>query len=161
MVEIIKYRCPGLLLNKKGLGRGRGAGGERDNRGWDGWMASPTRWTWVWVNSWSWWGTGRPGVLQFMGSQRVWHNCATELNWTEYPWTLKEVQFPWKCGQGDVNLLRNWSNEKPTYFCLCDMLIPLRKVSSCSLKFMSIGYVLICKLCKLSWGLVTVRPNVK
>ena len=58
-----------------------GAGGEGD-RGWDGWMASPTQWTWVWVNSGSWWWTGRPGVLQFMGSQRVGHNWATELNWT-------------------------------------------------------------------------------
>jgi len=57
-------------------------GGERDDRGWDGWMASPTQWTWVWVNSGSWWWTGRPGVLQFMGSQRVGHNWATELNWT-------------------------------------------------------------------------------
>ena len=44
-------------------------GGEGDDRGWDGWMASPTQWTWVWVNSWSWWWTGRPGVLQSMGSQ--------------------------------------------------------------------------------------------
>ena len=53
---------------------GLGAGGEGDNRGWDGWMASLTRWTWVWVNSGSWWWTGRPGVLQFMGSQRVGHD---------------------------------------------------------------------------------------
>ena len=52
-----------------------------DNRGWDGWMASPTRWMWVWVNSGSWWWTGRPGVLRFMGSQRVSHDLATELNW--------------------------------------------------------------------------------
>ena len=59
-------------------------GGEGDNRGWDGWMASLTRWTWVWVNSGSWWWTGRPGVLWFMGSQRVGHNSATEQNWTEY-----------------------------------------------------------------------------
>ena len=55
-------------------------GGERDNRGWDGWMASPTQWTWVWVSSGSWWGTGRPGVLQSMGSQRVGHDWVTELN---------------------------------------------------------------------------------
>ena len=62
-----------------------GIGGRRrgDNRGWDGWMASLTRWTWVWVNSGSWWWTGRPGVLQFMGSQRVGHDWVTELNWTE------------------------------------------------------------------------------
>ena len=58
------------------------AGGEGDDRGWDGWMASPTQRTWVWVNSGSWWWTGRPGVLQSMGSQTVWHNWATELNWT-------------------------------------------------------------------------------
>ena len=54
---------------------------ERDNRGWDGWMASPTRWTWVWVDSRSWWLTRRPDMLQFMGSQRVEHNLVTELNW--------------------------------------------------------------------------------
>ena len=60
---------------------GLGAGGEGDNRGWDGWMASLTWWMWVWVNSGSWWWTGRPGVLQFMGSQRVGHDWATELNW--------------------------------------------------------------------------------
>ena len=60
---------------------GLGAGGEGDDRGWDGWMASPTRCTWVWVNSGSWWWTGRPGMLQFMGSQRVGHDWATELNW--------------------------------------------------------------------------------
>ena len=59
------------------------AGGEGDDRGWGGWMASPTRWTWVWVNSGSWWWTGRHGVLRFMGSQRVGHDWATELNWTE------------------------------------------------------------------------------
>ena len=60
------------------------AGGEGGNRQWDGWMASPTQWTWVWVNSGSWWWTGRPGVLQFMGSQRVRHDWVTELNWTEW-----------------------------------------------------------------------------
>ena len=59
------------------------AGGEGDDRGWNGWMASLTQWTWVWVNSGSWWWTGRPGVLQSMGLQRVGHDWATELNWTE------------------------------------------------------------------------------
>ena len=62
---------------------GLGVGGEGDDRGWDGWMASPTRWAWVWVNSGSWWWTGKPGVLRFMGLQRVGHDWATELNWTE------------------------------------------------------------------------------
>ena len=55
--------------------------GEGDDRGWDGWMASLTRGTWVWVNAGSWWWTGRPGGLWFMGSQRVGHDWVTELNW--------------------------------------------------------------------------------
>ena len=58
-----------------------GAGWEGGDRRWDGWIASPTWWTWVWVNSGSWWWTGRPGVLQFMESQGVGHDWATELNW--------------------------------------------------------------------------------
>ena len=58
------------------------AGGKGDNRGWDGRMASLTQWSWVWVNSGSWGWTGRPGILWFMGSQRVGHDWATELNWT-------------------------------------------------------------------------------
>ena len=60
------------------------ARGEGDNRGWDGWMASSTRWTWVWVDSGSWWWTGRSGVLRFLGSQRVGHDWATEPDWTEH-----------------------------------------------------------------------------
>ena len=57
------------------------AGGEGDDRGWDGWMASVTQWTWVWVNSGSWWWTGRPGVLRFLGLQsRTWLSDWTELN---------------------------------------------------------------------------------
>ena len=72
------------LMKRPWCWEGLGAGGEGDNRGWDGWMASPTRWTWVWVNSCSWWWTGRPGVLRFMGLQRVRHDWVTELNWTEY-----------------------------------------------------------------------------
>ena len=72
------------------------AGGEEDDRGWDGWMASSTQWTWTWVNSGSWWWTGRPGVLRFTGSQRVGHDWATELNW--------EIQgtwdWSWKANRG-------------------------------------------------------------
>ena len=59
------------------------AGGEGDDRRWVGWMASPTQWTCIWVCSGSWWLTGRPGVLQFMESQRVRHGWVTELNWTD------------------------------------------------------------------------------
>ena len=68
---------------------GLGAGGEGvNNRGWDGWMASLTRWTWVCVNSGSWWWTGRPGMLWFMGSQRVGHDWVTELTDWLTDWSL-------------------------------------------------------------------------
>ena len=56
------------------------AGGEGDDRGWDGWMASPTQWMWIWASSRSWWWTGKPDVLQSMGLQRVRHDWVTELN---------------------------------------------------------------------------------
>ena len=55
-----------------------------DDRGWDGWMASLTQCIWVWVDSGSWWWTGRPGVLGFMGSQWVRHTWMTELKWTDF-----------------------------------------------------------------------------
>jgi len=64
-------------------GRDWGAGREGDDRWWDGWMASLTRWMWVWMNSGSWWWTGRPGMLRFMGSQRVRHDWATDLIWSD------------------------------------------------------------------------------
>ena len=60
------------------------AGGDGDDRGWDCWMASPTQWTWVWLDSGSWWWTGRPGVLRLMGLQSR-HDWATELNWIFNP----------------------------------------------------------------------------
>ena len=60
------------------------AGGEGDNRGWDGWMPSPTQWTWVWMDSGCWWWTWKPGVVLFMGSQRVRHSWATELKWFHF-----------------------------------------------------------------------------
>ena len=76
---------------------GLGAEGEGDNIGWDGWMASPTRWRWVWVDSRRWWWTGSPGVLWFMGSQRVGHDWATELNWTELMHHAVSLPLPWRC----------------------------------------------------------------
>ena len=66
--------------------------GEGDDRGWGGWIASLTQWTWVWVNSGSWWWTGRPGLLLFMGSQGVKHNRVTELNWTL--WSVPRWKLP-------------------------------------------------------------------
>ena len=77
-------------LEKTWYWQGLGAGGEGDDRGWDGWMASPTRWAWVWVSSGSWWWTRRPGGLWFMGSQRVGHNWPTELNWCA--WTKMKTR---------------------------------------------------------------------
>ena len=89
------------LIGKDWCWGGLGAGGEGDDRGWDGWMASPTRWTWVSVNSGSWRWTGRPGVLRFMGLQRVGHDWATELNRFWLPvncgkfWKRWEYQATW------------------------------------------------------------------
>ena len=91
-------------------------GGEGDDRGWDGWVASPTQWTWVWVSSGSWWWTGRPGMLQSMGSQRVGHDWATELKFCQdvihfnliYKFSVDEgsniIAFPKDIGQTDVNI---------------------------------------------------------
>ena len=84
------------------------AGGEGDYRGWDGWMTSPTQWTWVWVNSGSCWWTGRPGMLLFMGSQRVGHDWATELNWTDAALT----SHSWKDNKNSF-LLRNLLLSRP------------------------------------------------
>ena len=68
---------------------GLGAGGEGDDRGWDGWMVSLTRWTWVWVNSRSWWWTGRPGMLRFMGSQ----SRTRPSDWSDLIWPLFNSQI--------------------------------------------------------------------
>ena len=73
------------------------AGGEGDDRGWDGWMASPTQWMWVWVNSGSLWWTGRPGMLWFMGSQRVRHDWAAELNWIFHCVYVPHLLYPFIC----------------------------------------------------------------
>ena len=70
------------------------AGVKGDNRGWDGWMASLTQWTGVWEDSWTWWWTGRPGMLRFMVLQRVRHFWATELNWTMGNMGLFQFWFP-------------------------------------------------------------------
>ena len=84
---------------------GLGARGEGDDRGWDGWVASPTRWTWVWVNSGSWWWTERPGVLRFMGSQRVGHDWATDLIWSDLSKLTRRIPY--------------WPPKslEPSYFC--------------------------------------------
>ena len=85
------------------------AGGEGDDRGWDIWMASPTRWTQVWANSRRWWRTGKPGVLQSTGSQRVEHNWATELterNWGN-TWVNIQVHCNWTEGHNSTRWRRS------------------------------------------------------
>ena len=72
-----------LIGKDSDAGRDSGQEEKREDRGWDGWMASLTRCTWVWVNSGSWWWTGRPLVLWFMVSQRFRHDWVTELNWMD------------------------------------------------------------------------------
>ena len=72
--ELTHWKSPWCLERLK-------AGGEGDDRGWDDWIASLSRWTWIWASSRSWWWTGKPGMLQFMGLQRIEHDWATELNW--------------------------------------------------------------------------------
>ena len=88
------------------------AGGEGDKRGGEDWMASPTQRTWVWVNSGSWWWTGRPGVLQSMGSQRVGHDWATELNWHDR-WKLKPA-FEQSLSDSRIYILKNNALLSPT-----------------------------------------------
>ena len=83
-----------LIGKDPDAGRDWGQEEKGNDRGWDGWMASSTRWTWVWVNSGSWWWTGRPGMLWFMGLQRVRHDWVTELNWTELN-CLKSAVYLW------------------------------------------------------------------
>ena len=78
------------------------AGGKGDDRGWDGWMASSTQWTWVWVSSRSWWWTGRPGMLQSMESQRVGHDWATELNWNNN--VMHKLFHVWVSASKDIFL---------------------------------------------------------
>ena len=72
---------------EKSLMLGKIEGRRSGDRGWDGWMASPTQWTWVWVDSGSWWWTGRPGVLQSMGLQRVGHDLVPKLKYRHVWWS--------------------------------------------------------------------------
>ena len=88
---------------------------EKGTTGWDGWMALPTQWTWVWVNSGSWWWTGRPGMLQFMGSQRVGHDWATELNWHCGVCRSLHPVHPWI----------TWGLGVPTYQGSCSIIWPI------------------------------------
>ena len=120
------------------------AGGEGDDRGWDGWMASPTQWKWVWISSGCRWWTGRPGVLWSMGSRRVGHDWATELNWMpQYPysstgWTLWKdaLLFLWiPCEASYVNFWELWAFE------ISMTKIPPRNLIKTSLQY---SFMLLC-----------------
>ena len=104
------------------------AGGEGDDRGWAGWMASPTQWTWVWVSSRSWWWTGKPGVLQSMGSQRVRHDWATEQ---EHTYTISSKDLLYGTANSTQYLVMTYNGKKnlKIYICIC---IP--DVLSCTLE---------------------------
>ena len=86
-------------------------GGEGDDRGWDGWMASPIQQTWVWVSSRSWWWAGKPGFLQSMGLKRVRHNWATELNWTELIDVLTSRLIAFVSKNGSSKVLSSWHSK--------------------------------------------------
>ena len=100
-----------LIWKDPDAGKDWGQEKKEDDRGWDSWMASPTQWTWVWVDSGSWWWAGRPGMLQFMGSQRVGHNWATELNWRK---NLNEL-----FGQPNIFLFQNAKSMPPEFLQIC------------------------------------------
>ena len=89
----LKLQYFGHLMQRPWFWERLKTGGEGDDRGWDGWMASPTRWTWVWVNSRSWWWTGGPGMLQSMGSKR-W-DTTEQLNWTERGFKSQSGKWFW------------------------------------------------------------------
>ena len=95
------------------------AGGEGNNREWDGWMASLTQWTWVWVNSGSWWWTGRPGMLWFMESHRVRHDWVSELNWMSIPiqmtWCILLLTLNIYICSLNILLVKNLSHLIPSY----------------------------------------------
>ena len=120
---------------------GLGARGEEDDRGWDGWMTSLTRWMWVWVNSGSWWWTGRLGMLRFIGSQRVRHDWATKLNWTEHTKFLKVCisclcyicwLFNLKYTSTDAMEPRRMINTLDEDFFLFSKVFPLQAFLECS-----------------------------
>ena len=99
------------------------AGGEGDDRGWDGWMASLTQWTWVWASSASWWWARKPGMLQSMGLQRVRHDWVTELNWTEDATTAGASLWAWRMLRFPVTKGWGYSKRWHTFFRFTDTIL--------------------------------------
>ena len=100
-----------LIWKDPDAGKDLRAGREGDVRGWDGWMASPTQWTWVWINSGSWWWTGRPGVLQSMGFTKSQTQLSdwTERNWSKL-WWWHDWLYDLECSS------RSWMANFPKIF---------------------------------------------
>ena len=82
------------------------AGGKKDNRGWDGWMASLTQWRWVWASSRRWWRTGHPGMLQSLGSQRVGHDWVTEQEYGQLLYSKGSKIYDWVKTVSSIVLLK-------------------------------------------------------
>ena len=136
-------------------------------------MASPTRWTWVWVNSGSWWWTGRPGMLRFMGSQRVGHDWATELNW-RYTHNIKfAIQTIFKC----IKYIHNVVLPKQLFIPECfssaktEILHSLKNnfpfpsfwqplAANITLFFVSVSLIILGIPCKWNNGICTFVPGL-
>ena len=128
-----------------------GIGGRRrgDDRGWDGWMASGTRWKWVWVNSGSWWWTGRPGVLRFMGSQKAGHDWVTELNWCGVKCRGTCV-VPCFCSWHTIFCFQLFRNGSWSFFSHCVFWFSICPNCTCTqLSLLLYSFFLFCCL---SWG---------
>ena len=105
---------------------------EDEMAGWHHWLDGH----WVWVNSGSWWWTGRPGVLQFMGLQRVRHDWATELNWTELNWKFSEI-IGW--GPDTIGLVFLKEERTPECINHHPFLSPSLSLCGCICMFMHLG----------------------
>ena len=114
-----------LLENTLMLGRLKGE--EGDDRGWVDWMASPTQWTWIWANSRRWWRTRKPGVLQSMGSKRVWHDWATEQQQPLLPlcprlFSMSALQIRlWARGEESHRGWDGWMASLTQWTCCCSV----------------------------------------
>ena len=99
-----------LIWKDPNAGKDWGQEEKGDDRGWDGWMASLTQWKWVCMGSGSWWWTGRPGVLRFMGSQsRTWLSNWNELNWNESDSLLHVLHFPMGSSAAILQMVMNFN----------------------------------------------------
>ena len=136
------------------------------DRGWDGWMASLTQWTWVWVNSGSWWWTGRPGVLQSMGSQGVRHDWVTELNTSSEYSGLISFRIDWfdfLAVQGTLkSFLQHHNSKALVLWCSAFFMVQLSDDYNslwCKLLSCTLGSISFWKVLSL-WALLQSRNRL-